>query len=533
MPTFEIPRLMIVAPSSGTGKTMVMAGLVRLLTEKGLKVATFKAGPDYLDPTYHQHASGRTCTNLDLWLMGRDGVHNAFVLGCQDADIALIEGVMGFYDGLSPTSSKGSSWELARVLDCPALLVVDASGMARSLAAMVYGFMEFAKIHRADDRADDDQSKSCLSGIVGVVANRVGSSSHRQLLGQALGQAVPSVRYVGGVLDQKKPVFVERHLGLVSMRHDGERDRALQSARDLVAAGVDLETVLEIARQALPLELEIYKGTHKLERVEKKCLIGIARDKAFDFYYQENLSLLEDYGAELVEFSPLGDTGLPRKQDGTFAFHGIYLGGGYPELFAEKLSQNQGMIQDLREFGRRGGLIYGECGGFMYLCQSLQPDPHHPQEWPMVGLLPGHVVMRERLVALGYVEVETQAPSPLGPAGTRFRGHQFRYSERLLDHREMAPVELVEGVVSNATTIYRVRRRRDQLVIEEGVLSGRVLGSYVHAHWGSNHQIPRDIVESCQLENFAGKHTSLGHVVGKATYPAVAESIGKWQVRQS
>lgn len=502
MTTVTIPRLMIAAPSSGTGKTLLMAGIVRALGEKGLKVATFKAGPDYLDPTYHQKASGRPCTNLDLWLMGRDGVVHGFVHGCRNADIALIEGVMGFYDGLSPTGPQGSSWELARVLGCPTVLVVDASGMARSIAAVVHGFMDFADASQLKGESNESGSvdeESGLSGITGVIANRVGSSSHGKLLGQALASTSRKVRYLGGVLQQKKPVFAERHLGLVSLRHDQEQVSALETALSLVQQSVDLKGVIELARQAQPVSFPVqdYGNSYSVQspKIHKRCTIGIARDKAFDFYYEENLAMLQACGADLVDFSPLVDTSLPRLEDGTFAFQAIYLGGGYPEIYARELAENHGMIADIRSFGQSGRIVYGECGGFMYLCQSLQPDPQSPQLWPMVGLLPGQVVMHHRLMALGYVEVETQAPSLLGPAGLRFRGHQFRYSERVVPETSFETGS--DGPPYLVSTVYRVRRRRDQQVFDEGILSGQVLGSYVHAHWASNPQIPRELVAQC------------------------------------
>jgi len=529
-----IPRIMIAAPSSGQGKTTVMAGMVVALREQGLRVATFKAGPDYLDPTYHGEASGQTCLNLDQWLMGRDGVRRTFARAARGCDIALIEGVMGLYDGLGPTSDEGSSWELARTLDCPIVLVVDARGMARSVAALVKGFKEFSL---SDETVPADQNR-----LAGVVANRIGSQSHGQLLGRALA-SVPGVCYLGGVQGGKQNIFSERHLGLVSLRNHPRKHAELVLASQRVKEGLDLQALVMLAQRApvfgtkaLPPRISAaslrppsspqFEGARDHHEPRPSagplCRLGVAKDAAFDFYYEENLELLRAAGAELVFFSPIKDPHLPRDPSGAWAVEGLYFGGGYPELHAQELTDNRTMMEDIRAFGRAGGIIYGECGGFMYLCETLQtsrpsaeaasrevlPDPQEVSlpraggsqkplaapsaTWEMVGLLPGHIVMHEKLTAIGYVEVETQSPSPLGPAGLRFRGHQFRYSERLL------PESVEDASLGVRHAPYRIRRRRDQKALEEGALVGRVLGSYVHAHWGSNPLVAQSFVAQCQ-----------------------------------
>lgn len=438
-------RLVIAGLASGAGKTTVTVALARALRARGLTVATFKCGPDYLDPTYHARAAGAACHNLDGWMMGKDAVRGTFARAAHGADVALVEGVMGVFDGASPTSDAGSTAEIARWLEAPVLLVVDASGMARTIAALARGVADFDPGLR----------------VAGVIAQRVGSRNHLDLLRKAL----PSI--VGGLPVESGLAFPERHLGLVAA--SAVTDATMDAWGERAAAWLDLERVLAIARSAPPLPAPPPPvGPARPPR----CRIAIAHDAAFHFYYEDNLRRLEAAGAELVRFSPIADPGLPPCD-------GVYVGGGYPELFADVLSGNRTMCAALAGFA---GPVYAECGGLMYLAQAI--CTRDGRRHPMVGLLPGEAVMGDRLAALGYVEVETQTRSMLGGAGVRFRGHQFRYSE-------------LREVPDEAPRLYKVRRRRDGNTTTEGYLRGNVLGSYVHAHWASNPEIPGALVAAC------------------------------------
>ena len=437
-------RLVIAGLASGAGKTTVTVALARALRARGLTVATFKCGPDYLDPTYHARAAGGTCHNLDGWMMGRDAVRATFARATRGADVALVEGVMGIFDGASPTSDAGSTAEIARWLEAPVLLVVDASGMARTIAALARGVADFDPALR----------------VAGVIAQRVGSRGHLELLKKAL----PSV--AGGLPVEDGLAFPDRHLGLVEA--SGVPDATLAAWGERAAAWIDLERVLAIARAAPALP----EPPPLAEARAPRCRVAIAHDAAFHFYYEDNLRRLEAAGAELVRFSPVADEAPPPCD-------GIYLGGGYPELLAEALSENRTMCAALASFR---GPIYAECGGLMYLTEGIRTRDGRLHR--MVGLLPGEAVMGDRLAALGYVEVETQARSILGAAGVRFRGHQFRYSE-------------LRGVPDDAARLYKVRRRRDGNTTAEGYQRGNVLGSYVHAHWASNPEIPGALVAAC------------------------------------
>jgi cobyrinic acid a,c-diamide synthase len=451
--SITIPRLIVAGTASGIGKTSVMVGLTRALRQRGLRVAVFKCGPDYLDPTYHVRASGSTCHNLDGWMMGRDAVVGTFARACAGADIALIEGVMGLFDGVSPTSEEGSTAEIAKWLNAPVMLVVDVSGMARTLGAIVRGITEFDRELR----------------LAGVFRNRVGSRSHLNLLGQAVSQ--PPV--IGGLPNDPALTFPERHLGLRTADEHAVPDSMLAALGEAIGQWCDLEAILRAANSAPPLECEPLVGANALST--PRWRIGIAFDEAFHFYYEYNLNRLQYLGAELVYFSPISDRKLPDVD-------GLYIGGGYPEVHAQALSANHSIREQIASFAAGGGTIYGECGGLMYLSSAI--TTLDGQTFPMVGVIPAQAIMRERLQALGYVDVETQTESILGPAGVRFRGHQFRYSE-------LAPI------AAHLDCTYRVVRRRDGQVMPEGYRLKNVLASYVHAHWASNPAIAEGLVEAC------------------------------------
>jgi cobyrinic acid a,c-diamide synthase len=453
MSTAAIPRVVIAGTGSGVGKTTVVVGLIGALRARGLRVAAFKCGPDYLDPTYHERAAGAPSHNLDGWMMGREAALATFARASAGADVAVIEGVMGLYDGASPVGEEGSTAEMAKWLAAPVVLVVDAGGMARSVAALARGFVDF----------DPDLALPAL------IANRVGSRGHLDLLRRA----VERVRIVGGLPKAPALAFPERHLGLRTADEDALPARTLDGWAAQVAEWVDVDAVLALARAAPPLALA--GGGVAAAPGPARCRIGLAFDEAFHFYYDDNLRRLEALGAELVRFSPIGDARLPTVD-------GLYLGGGYPEVHAAALAANEEMRADIAAFAARGGPVYAECGGLMYIASAIRTldGVRHP----MVGVVPGEAVMQGRLQALGYCEVETQAGSALGPAGLRFRGHQFRYSE-------------LEGVPPSVERLYRVRRRRGGEPFAEGYRVGSAIGSYVHAHWASNPLVPEGLVAAC------------------------------------
>ncbi len=450
--TLSIPRIVIAGAASGVGKTSVMVGLLGALQQRGLKIAAFKCGPDYLDPTYHARLTGRASYNLDGWMMGRAGVLSTFTRAAAGADLALIEGVMGLFDGASATDDAGSTAEIARWLAAPVVLLLDASGLARTAEAVAYGFKHFA--------ADVP--------VAGMICNRLGSRGHLDLIRQA----VRSLTVLGGLPQENGLAFPARHLGLRTADRETIPETLLQGWARLTENWVDLEALLALARSAGPLPAAPLPAA---PTAAARCRIGIARDAAFHFYYPENLRLLEQFGATLVEFSPLANACLP-------AVDALYLGGGYPEEFAGELQANASMRQAIRDFGASGRPIYAECGGLMYLTEAIVR--RDGTSFAMTGLIPSRCRMFDKLQALGYVEVQTRAPSIWGQAQICFRGHQFRYSA-------MEPAQPT-GVAYH----YTVRRRRDGHILAEGYARHNVLGSYIHAHFASNPEMARGLVDT-------------------------------------
>ena len=448
-----IPRLVIAGTSSNVGKTTVMVGLVRALRARGLRVAVFKCGPDYLDPTYHVRAADAPCHNLDGWMMGREAVCSTFIRASQRADIALIEGVMGLFDGASPTSDEGSTAEIAKWLQAPVLLVCDAGGMARSIAALAHGFTTF-----------DTELQ-----VAGLICNRIGSRGHLDLLRKAMEESIP---VMGGLPKETALAFADRHLGLHSADSDTVQEDIFVAWGDRVSEWCDTAAIMALACSAPALPM--FVGVERIVGGRARCKIGLAFDEAFHFYYDDNLRRLESLGAELVRFSPIHDAHLPDVD-------GLYFGGGYPELHAEALSQNQRMHKDVASFAGAQGPIYGECGGLMYLSEGIRTLDG--RRYPMVGLIPGEAEMKDRLQAVGYVEVETKENTLLGLSGLRFRGHQFRYSDFHLSQ--------------DVECIYSVCRRRGGEPFGEGYRRGNTLGSYIHAHWASNPLLPQGFVHAC------------------------------------
>jgi cobyrinic acid a,c-diamide synthase len=455
VPSGKIPRIVIAATGSGVGKTTTTVALIGALRARGLKVAAFKCGPDYLDPTYHQRAAGVRSHNLDGWMMDRDAVVATFARASADADLAVIEGMMGLFDSATPTGDEGSTAQIAKWLGAPVLIVTDASGVARTIAAVAAGFARFDPAVR----------------VAGMICNRVGGRGHLDLL-----RAVqPEVPIVGGFPASAELAFPERHLGLLMADESNVPQRLIDGWSRLAAEWLDIDAIVEIARSAPALEAGRASDPIQFESSRPQIRIGVAYDAAFHFYYEDNLNRLRLLGAEIVNFSPIRDRELPEVD-------GLYFGGGYPEAFARELSSNTAMLAAIRGFAARGGVVYAECGGLMYLTDAIRTLDG--ARWPMSAIIPGVAAMSERLQAIGYVEVETRADSILGPARTRFRGHQFRHST-------------LEGAESGIDLIYNVAPRWGGAPFAEGYRAGNVLASYVHAHWASNPAVAESLIDAC------------------------------------
>jgi cobyrinic acid a,c-diamide synthase len=426
-----LSAIVVAGTHSGAGKTTITLGLIGALRRRGLVVQPFKVGPDFIDPLHHSRASGRPARNLDGWMLGAETNRERFAAATSDADVAVIEGVMGLYDGSEGKSDRGSTAEMAKLLDLPVVLVIDAGAMARSAAAVIHGFVSYDPAVR----------------ISGVILNNIGGVAHADMIRDAVGDGVTIVGALPGAADM---VIPERHLGL-HLPHEAPQDYVEQAAT-LIEGHVDIGRLLDATRTprrpAPPLAA----------RPRPRARIGIARDDAFCFYYADNLELLERAGAELVEFSPIRDA-LPTDLDG------LYVGGGYPELHAQALAQNTGTTTAIREFALSGAPVYAECGGLMYLGERLRVGD---RDYPLCGVLPFSTTMPAPLT-IGYVEVETTGG--LFGGGHKARGHLFHHSE-------------IAGKVPDSRCYRIVNSRGDRG--DEGYHQGNVLASYVHLHFASD-----------------------------------------------
>ena len=442
----DIPRLIIGGTHSGVGKSSVALALVAALRQRNLRVQTFKVGPDYLDPSHLSRASGRPCYNLDGWMTDNAYIKGLFTRACVDADIAIIEGVMGLFDGSSADSLQGSTAQIAEWLQAPVLLVVNAHGMARSIAAMVQGYANFEPTVK----------------IGGVIANMCGSASHGSWLEQAL-EAAKLPPLLGAIPREALPQLPRRHLGLVSGEETEWNEGLFNDLSTAATEHIDLEKLLKQAELAPSLAAATAEPT---VTVVDGLRLAVARDSAFQFYYPDLFDVLQQRGVELCFFSPLYDNCLPPAADA------LYLGGGYPEIHVEALAGNDKMLRSVHEFCHSGRPVYAECGGLMYLSQGVKDSD---KQWPLAGVLPCWSRMLPKRKALGYVEASLQGSTLFGDKGTRLRGHEFHYSELCSD-----PID-VDGWQS----VYELKQNRSGNCRAEGYQKGYVLASYAHLHLAS------------------------------------------------
>ncbi len=438
---------------------------MKYFSKLGYKVAPFKIGPDFIDPGHHTKICDKTSINLDSWMLSKDYNKTLFKTGFEFCDIAIVEGVMGLFDGYSGTSEKGSTAQMAKWLDLPVILVVDAKGMARSSAAIVQGFENF----------DKDLN------IAGVIFNRVGSLNHYEYLKEAI---LGSCRTepLGYILRNDKIFLPERHLGLVTAEEHSLPEDALSQ----LVSMIDENTTLKAFVDKLPkvnVELSPLPEVNGFDNTEENMTVAVARDKAFCFYYKDNLDILKRYGVKIVEFSPLTDTSLPEN------IHGIYFGGGYPEVYAEDLSKNVSLLKEIKEKSDAKMPIYAECGGFMYLC-SFMTDVNREKKYPMADCFPFSVEMSSRLRSLGYREIRLLKDTVIGKKGDVLRGHEFHYSSLLNDNSE-------QEIPSNISDVYDVTQRSGKKIDMPGFLKNNTLGSYFHVHFGSMKSSGESFVQVC------------------------------------
>lgn len=386
-----IPRVMLAGTNSGCGKTTVTCAILQALVNRGLRVGAFKCGPDYIDPMFHSRIIGAKSANLDLHFLPENTLRYLLAKNAQDRDVSIIEGVMGYYDGLGLTTTRASSWEVSRAIDAPTVLIVNARGASLSILALIQGFLSFCPENQ----------------IQGVILNGCSPSSY-----PALAQEIENrlrIRTLGYLPHMRECALESRHLGLVTAAEVEDLHEKTQALARQAEKTIDLQGILELCSAAPPIACDPVVFP-RMEPVR----IAVAKDRAFCFYYEDNLTALEEMGAELIPFSPLQDRALPP------AIHGLYLGGGYPELYAQSLSQNASMRESIRQALQKGLPCIAECGGFMYLTQEIGG-------YPMVGFLPGSCFDTGKLTRFGYVTLRAKEDNLLCSKGNEIPAHEFHH----------------------------------------------------------------------------------------------------------
>lgn len=458
----KIPRLLFAAPKSGSGKTLVTCGFLEAVIRRGMDPVAFKCGPDYIDPMFHKYVLGVSGTNLDSFFLEEERVREQLITTftqaekkCGESDsLAVIEGVMGYYDGLGGTSLRASTYEIARITHTPVILILDCKGASVSLAAVAAGILNY--------RGD--------SQIAGVILNRISPVLYEGL--------VPLFKEVGlkvfGYLPERPEFHMEgRHLGLMMPEELPVLREKIQALAKQMAETVDLDGLIALAGNVPQMKTHMdecsdSKGGNKgnMASISKSLRIGVARDAAFSFYYQENLQLMEELGAELVYFSPIHDTCLPEALDG------ILLGGGYPENHAKELSENESMLAALRSACEWEMPVLAECGGFLYLHQTLEGADG--KQYAMAGVVDGTAFSTERLNRFGYVTLTS-------PEGLKIRGHEFHYWES----SDPGTVYVAEKPVGNRS--WRCMHQR-----------GGLLCGFPHLYYPSNPEFIKCFIEQCR-----------------------------------
>lgn len=453
MSQVHIPRVVIAGVSSGAGKTTIVTGILAALAGRGLAVQSYKVGPDYIDPGFHRLASGKSAHNLDTWLVPPDCLAEIFASTAAGNDIAVIEGVMGLYDG--GRAGVSSTAAIAKMLNAPVVLVIDAKSMGESAAAIALGF----KMYDPDVK------------LAGVIINRLGSDTHRLMVCEALDKV--GIPVLGAVFRNNELAMPERHLGLTPVT-EHEAAAAVAEMGRQVARQVALDELLVLANATGPVPV---RSRPAAERPAVKARIGVARDKVFTFYYPSSLEVLEEAGAEIIPFSPLTDSRLP-------AVDGIVLGGGFPEMFVKELSANSLMRNDILQAAGRGLPIYAECGGLMYLARQI--IDFDGCAYDMAGVIPAVCQMQPKLETVGYVEATALKETVLCGNGQTLRGHEFHFSRMVPDEGE-----------EEFPWAFAFKKMRTGTVYHGGYAVNNVVASYLHMHFAGNRQAAERFVEQC------------------------------------
>lgn len=451
----HIPRIIIAGTHSGVGKTTIVTGLLAALKQQGLNVQSYKVGPDYIDPGYHQLASGKVAHNLDTWLVPTDKVVPIFTKTAIGNDLVIVEGVMGLYDG--GRQGVSSTATIAKLLNAPVVLVIDAKSMGESAAAIALGYKMY------------DQEVN----FMGVIINRLGSVTHEKMVRDALDRI--GIPVLGSIYRNEGISMPERHLGLTPVTEHNAHDRIAELCAQ-ISGQVNLAQIISIANSAP--ELPSLTDNEDVMDVAPVVRIGVAQDEAFSFYYPESLDVLKSMGAEIVPFSPLKDKELP-------VVDGLLFGGGFPEMFVSELANNVSMRQSIYTACKVGMPIYAECGGFMYLTREIVD--FDGQRYEMVGAIPASCSMQSKLQTVGYVEATALTDNVLCDAQQSIRGHEFHFSMMDID-------ESVEGF----PWAFEFKKTRTGAVYPGGYAQGNLLASYLHMHFAGHEQAAGHFIEKCR-----------------------------------
>ncbi len=447
MSTINFPRLIIAATQSGSGKTTITVGLLAALKNRGLNVQPYKVGPDYIDTSWHELACGKISHNLDTWLVGTDKLKKIFVNTSSGADLSIVEGVMGLYDG--GRGGISSTAEISKLLNAPVVLIIDAKSMGTSAAAIALGFREFDK----------------SVNLAGVILNRLGSDSHKKIIVDALNAL--GIKCFGALKRNDDFILPERHLGLVPTS-ENPADDVLKKICAAVEEQVDVDALIDLAKNSPPLE----SVTHA-EKFSPSVKIAVAKDSAFNFYYGASLRELERCGAEIVTFSPLNDEHLP-------AVDGLIIGGGFPEMFAAQLERNKNLRAEIFAAAQDGLPIFAECGGFMYLLRELVD--FSGKSFSMCGVIDGSATMTKKLQTVGYVDAEILRDCVIGRIGEKIHAHEFHFSAAEI----------------SAEKIFHCTRMRTGKKYFAGAVVKNVVASYLHVHFAGCPNVAKNFVDACK-----------------------------------
>lgn len=433
----NIPRVVIAATQSSSGKTTVVTGILRALKNKGMKVQPFKVGPDYIDPSYHGMAAGRAGHNLDTWLVDESRINDLFASEAENADIAIIEGVMGLYDG--GKNGISSTAQLAKKLQAPVILVINVQSMGDSAAAIALGFKLY----------DEEVN------LAGVILNRLGSPTHKMLIEEAMARI--NVPVFGAVYRDDSVHMPERHLGLTPAQENNAKE-IIEIISAKIAKEVYLDEIIKLACAAPPLEVQ----ENKQSNAAKDIVIGVAKDKSFSFYYPASLKQLSDCGAKIEFFSPLEDETIPSDASA------LIFGGGFPEIFADKLAANKSMLTSIRRANENKMPIYAECGGYMYLMQGIFDFDGNFHA--MAGIIPATAKMNKKLQTVGYVKAKNLHDNILGEKGCVYHGHEFHFSTQSEEAQDFP-------------WAFEFVKMRNNAEYKAGYAKDNILGSYLHLHF--------------------------------------------------